>query len=99
MAEATAAKVPEAAMAQSKAALSASAKPAKSGRDKLGLFVVLLNVINLAALAGTGIFLQRMWGKMREVNALGEKILAARVAREKAAEHPIGKEFEAKPIG
>jgi flagellar FliL protein len=86
-------------MAKAPEAAPASAAAPKQSRDKLGLFVILLNVINLAALGATGMFLNRMWTKMREVNELGEKILAARVAREKAAEHPVGKELEAKPIG
>jgi flagellar FliL protein len=97
MAEATAAKVPE---APTPAAAPAPA-PAKASppRDRLSLLIFVVNIANLAVLGATGFFMQKMWVKMREVNAQAEKILATKAQREKAAEEPIGKDYQPKPMG
>jgi flagellar FliL protein len=96
MAEATAAKAPEPGAA---APAPAAAPPAKAPRDALGMLIFVVNIANLAVLGGTGFFMQKMWVKMRDVNAQAEKILATKAQREKAEEEPVGKEFQPKQMG
>lgn len=78
-----------------------AATPAKAPakKDKLSFTILLLSVANLAVMAALGYFVNRLWGKMREVTTQADKILAARAAKEKAAAEPIGKEFEARQVG
>ena len=95
MAEAASAKVQD----EHAPAPAAAAPSGKPGKDKYSLVIVVLSVVNLGVIGTMGYFLQKLSGKMHEVTAQADKILAARAVKEKAAAEPLGKEFEAKPMG
>lgn len=71
-----------------------SSSPAPK-RDLLGVVLVLIAVVNLAALAGLGYFLQRMWVRLQEV----QRQAMRPTTEAEPAKPSLGKELTPKALG
>jgi flagellar protein FliL len=72
-----------------------SAEPKKKSADWVGRILLLMALLNGAALVGMGLLLQKLWVRIQEVGELAKKP----VVTETEAPSPTGKELQPQTLG
>ena len=68
-------------------------------KDILGLLLMLLVTLNLAAVAGMGFFMQKLWHHVQEMQGEIQKIATQESEAAKKEKNPMGKELPPKEMG
>ncbi|MBI1860163.1 MAG: flagellar basal body-associated FliL family protein [Deltaproteobacteria bacterium] len=88
----------EAAKKEKNAVTPAPAPGAAPKKDFISLILLSLVTVNLIALGGMGVFMQKMWGRIHEVSEVAKKAAEAQPV-ENGAPKGLGKEVEAHKMG
>lgn len=75
----------------------ASVPNVKGGSDKGAWIVVAIGAINLAAVIGMGVMSQKMWSRVKDLNAAVEHLAAEKPKDSK--ESSVGQDFKPKGMG